>query len=151
MLPWKYQGQDSPSPQPDNRDRCPKSENGSPLGRSPSLPLVRGPPDQPDREPLTSERMTLTMRNALDTSVVTCPGEGRRERGKASWGVSPLPRCPSHQPRQGPHAARRGPSYRNHPPVPKPQHRVAQEQSREAEECQDLVGRRAGDTQAIMG
>lgn len=38
------------------------------------------------------------MRNALDTSVVTCPGE---RRGKMGWGVSPLPHPPWHQPHQG--------------------------------------------------
>lgn len=80
------------------------------------------------------------MRNALDTSVVTCPGEGRRKRGKTGWGVSPPPYHPLHQPRQGLRAAGRVASYRNHPPVPEPQHSIAQEQSREAEEGQDLAG-----------
>lgn len=36
-------------------------------------------------EPLTSERMTLTMRNALDTRVVTCWADSR-VRGKAEAG-----------------------------------------------------------------
>lgn len=79
------------------------------------------------------------MRNALDTSVVTCPGEGERQSEDGAWGVSPPPSHPMNQPRQGPRAARKVASYRNHPPVPEPQHGIAQEQSGEAEEGQDLV------------
>lgn len=66
------------------------------------------------------------MRKALDTSVVTCPGEGGWREGKRRLASeSALP--PLHQPHQGPRAARKVASYRNHPPVLEPQHRVAQE------------------------
>lgn len=83
------------------------------------------------------------MRNALDTSVVTCPGEGERDRQSedGAWGVSSPPSHPMSQPNQGPRAARKVASYRNHPPMPEPQHCIAQEQSGEAEEGQDLAGK----------
>lgn len=90
-IPWRYQRTGFP-PHPNQR-------KGPLLGEArPLVPCARGWPDQPDPEPLTSERMTLTMRNALDTSVVTCPGE---RRGKMGWGVSPLPHPLWHQPHQG--------------------------------------------------
>lgn len=72
-----------PHPNPDNRGRHPKPEKGPFLRRS------------PDPEPLTSERMTLTMRKALDTSVVTCQERGKEvKREGRGWGVSPPPSHP---------------------------------------------------------
>lgn len=71
--------------------------------------------------------------------------KGRKEKGETGWGVSPPPSPPWHQPHEVPRTARKVASYRNHPPVPEPQHRVAQEQSREAEEGQDLGARDGGE------
>lgn len=104
-------------------------------------PQARGLPETLEPEPLTSERMTLTMRNALDTRVVTCWAKSGA-RAKAEAGEWVLSMQPSRQPRPGkaselPQKA----SYRNHPPVPEPQHGIAQEQAREAEESQNLVWR----------
>lgn len=62
----------------------------------------------------------MTMRKALDTSVVTCSREGRKEKGKADWRVSLPPSHPWHQPHEGPRTAKKVASYRNHPPVPEP-------------------------------
>lgn len=130
MISWSIKGEVTPHPHSDPQSQ----RNGPFLGEA--HPSGEMPTGQPDPEPLTSERMTLTMRKALDTSVVTCPGGGGRREGTQRLGSEPLHLGPCPSPRA--QSCRDGGSYRNHPPVPEPQHRVAQEQPGEAEEGQDL-------------